>query len=120
MEIDKRKYPRAQKGMDVRFHEETVPPNVGEYLAGLAADIGIGGMFLSTDEVHPEGTILSIELDRDDPAGDAYMVRARAIVRWTREDEEPRGMGVEFIEFDGLRNLSLEEYLSKVLESEAG
>ncbi len=119
MEIDKRQYPRARRGLDVRFVEESVVPNVGMYLDGLAADIGLGGMFIATDETHPEGTILSLELNRDDRAGETFLVRARAVVRWTRLEDEPRGMGVEFIEFDGLKNLTLEEYLSKVLEQEA-
>jgi c-di-GMP-binding flagellar brake protein YcgR len=118
MEIDKRKYPRARKGLDVRFVEESVAPNVGEYLNGLAADIGLGGMFIATEETHSEGTVLSLELNVDDPSGDTSLVRARAVVRWIRPKDEPRGMGVEFIEFDGLKNLSLEEYLSKILEQD--
>jgi uncharacterized protein (TIGR02266 family) len=119
MDIDKRKYPRAKKGLDVRFVEESVPPNVGEYLNGLAADIGLGGMFIATEEAPPEGTVLSLELNLDDLAGETLLVGARAVVRWTRPEGELRGMGVEFVEFDGLKNLTLEEYLSKVLEQGA-
>ena len=119
MDIDKRKYPRAKQGLDVRFVEESVAPNVVEYLDGLAADIGLGGMFIATEEALSKGTVLSLELNLDDQAGETIMVRARAVVRWTRPEDEPRGMGVEFIEFDGLKNLTLTEYLSKVLEMEA-
>ena len=49
MPIDKRKYPRAKKDLDVKFVPESVAPNVGEYLA----DIGLGGMFIATNEPPP-------------------------------------------------------------------
>jgi hypothetical protein len=104
--------------MDVRFVPESVAPNVGEYLDGLAADIGLGGMFVATDEPPAPGSVVALEIDLGDHLGEHSLVRARAVVRWTRQQTEPKGMGVEFIEFDGLRDLTLGEFMSKVLEQE--
>ena len=118
MPNDKRKYPRAKKDLDVRFVPESVAPNVGEYLDGLAADIGLGGMFITTGEPPAPGAVVALELDLGSESGEHSLVRARAVVRWTRQQTEPEGMGVEFIEFDGLKDLSLEEFMSRVLEEE--
>jgi hypothetical protein len=118
MLIDKRKYPRAKKDLDVRFVPESVAPNVGEYLDGLAADIGLGGMFIATQEPPEPGAVVSLEIRLGDNSGEQSLVRARAVVRWTRQLDEPQGMGVEFIEFDGLRDLTLMEFMSRVLEQE--
>ena len=116
MPIDKRKYPRAKRDLDVRFVPESVAPNVGEYLDGLAADIGLGGMFIATDAPPAPGAVVTLEINLGDDAGDLSLVRARAVVRWTRQESEPEGMGVEFIEFDGLKDLTLGELMSRILE----
>ena len=116
MPIDQRKYPRAKKDLDVRFVPESVAPNVGEYLDGLAADIGLGGMFIATHEPPSAGAVVELEINLGDDAGERSLVRARAVVRWTRQQTEPEGMGVEFIEFDGLKDLTLGEFLSRILE----
>ena len=118
MSIDKRKYPRAKKDLDVRFVPESVAPNVGEYLDGLAADIGLGGMFIATGEPPAPGAVVALEINLGDGSGESSLVRARAVVRWTRQQTQPEGMGVEFIEFDGLRDLTLGEFMSRILEEE--
>ena len=118
MTTDQRKFPRSKKGLDVRFVPESVAPNVGEYLDGLAADIGLGGMFIATDEPPSPGAVVSLEINLGDDGGEHSLVRARAVVRWTRQQSEPEGMGVEFIEFDGLRDLTLGEFMSRVLEQD--
>ena len=67
----------------------------------------------------PPGAVVTLEINLGDDSGEHSLVRARAVVRWTRQQSEPEGMGVEFIEFDGLRDLTLGEFLSGVLEQEA-
>ena len=62
------------------------------------------------------GAVVALEMRLGDNSGEQSLVRARAVVRWTRQQDEPEGMGVEFIEFDGLKDLTLMELMSRVLE----
>ncbi len=113
MDVSRRKYPRAAADVRVSYVEEPVTTGAREYLHGLAADIGIGGMFIATDHPLPKGSVASLHF-RTGP--DKKGVRARAMVRWVRRIGKPKGMGIEFIEFDGLGERGLEEWIARLIE----
>jgi Tfp pilus assembly protein PilZ len=67
-------------------------------------DIGPGGAFIRTRELHPAGTPLVIELT---PPGSAAPLSIEARVAWARQSPGEEGLGVEFRCRDtgGLRRL---------------
>ena len=112
MDVSRRKYPRAAADVGVSYVEEPVTSDTRDYLQGLAADIGLGGMFIATDHPLPKGSVASLEFRTGaNPEG----VRARAMVRWVRRIGQPKGMGIEFIEFDGLGERGLDEWIERLV-----
>ncbi len=111
MDPSRREYPRAAADVRVSYLAESVTSGTREYLEGLAADIGIGGMFIATDHPLPKGSVASLEFRT---GVDAKGVRARAMVRWVRRIGNPKGMGIEFIEFDGLGDVGLEKWIERL------
>ena len=112
MELSRRAYPRTAADVRVSYHEEPVTSGTREYLEGLAADIGIGGMFIATENPLPKGSVASLEFRT---GADAEGVRARAMVRWVRRIGQPKGMGIEFIEVDGLGERGLDEWIERLV-----
>lgn len=85
-----------------------------EYLDGIARDVSIGGLFLETRRPLPKGTLVDLDFfiegnEREEP------VHARAVVRWVRRWFRPRGMGLEFIDVEGLGPTRLESWIESVL-----
>lgn len=80
-----RRYPRVNlpRGMVVAWQ------SAGARVASRVRTLGLGGIFISTKEPPPVGSV--VRLIFEVPGGD---VRARAVVRDSRPG---RGMGVEFI-----------------------
>ncbi len=113
-EMEKRKYQRIATDVMVRFREQSVDDSTQEYLQGIAENCGLGGVFLATRHILPKGSIVSllftyIQDDRE------VQVRAKAVVRWTRRLRKPRGMGLEFFEFQGLGDRDFRQYLDRLL-----
>ena len=67
--------------------------------AGVAKDIGPGGLFVATIRLLGVGEKVTVMLDLE---GDARPIEARAEVRWCRPfvglDELPAGVGLRFID----------------------
>lgn len=84
-ESDKRRYPRYE--VDPALSIAWRSPSISTVTR--VNNVGLGGLFIQTQQPQPAGTMLQILLQS--PAGD---VRARAIVRAVHPS---RGMGVEFI-----------------------
>lgn len=80
-----RRYPRVTlpKGMTIAWQSS------GLRIASRVRTLGMGGLFVSTKDPAPVGSV--VRLIFEVPGGD---VRARAVVRDSRPG---RGMGVEFI-----------------------
>ena len=112
MDVSRREYPRAAADVRVSYVEESVTSGTREYLQGLAEDIGIGGMFIATDHPLRKGSVASLEFQT---GPDSKSVRARAIVRWVRRIGRPKGMGIEFIEVDGLGERELDEWIARLI-----
>ena len=112
--IDQRVFPRVAAGTGVTFAALPVDRKSRRYLESVAGNLSLGGMFLATRYTFRPGTLLQLEfaipgLEQAEP------VRARAIVRWRRWWRNPRGMGVQFVEFEGLGRQQLTEWLDHVL-----
>ncbi len=115
MSRDRRKYRRVAGGVRVIYSGVHVERATREYLDGIARDLSIGGLFIETRRPLPKGTLVDLDFfvgreAREEP------VHARAVVRWTRRFFRPRGMGLEFIDVEGLGQTLLESWIDSVLE----
>jgi hypothetical protein len=114
---EQRSYPRLAAGVRVRYRGCPLRKPEEQYLSGVAEDLGLGGMFISTPHPLPKGTLLSLEFHTSADGG-CPPVQAQAIVRWRRLFGRSRGMGVQFVEFHGLGQRCLESWIEDVLTSE--
>jgi hypothetical protein len=102
MEDDRRgDYRAILPGTEVVYRAAPVRPQDRRYLVGVAENVSLGGLFISTRHPFPVGTLVFLDLF---PAGaaDAMPFSARAVVRWRQLWREPRGMGLQFLEFANL------------------
>ncbi len=83
-----------------------------KYYEGLIEDVSLGGMFIEIARPFPKGSIVSIKF-KSETENDGRSVTAKGLVRWTRKWRRPHGMGIGFIEFDGLRTTPFKEWFSK-------
>jgi c-di-GMP-binding flagellar brake protein YcgR len=115
-----RRYRRAAAGVRVFYHGEPAERRERAYLEGVAANLSLGGMFLEADEPLPPGALVWLEFQPgvgpgEDPA-EELVLRAKAVVRWRQRWRQPHGMGLEFVEFDGVGQHELKEMLERLLE----
>lgn len=84
------------------------------YLLGVAANLSLGGLFIAAIHPFPAGTVVCLDL-YPGGAGDTLPFSARAVVRWRRLWREPRGMGLQFLDFANLGERSVTGLLDRVL-----
>ena len=111
---DHRKFPRLAAGIHVRFRGASLRKPEREYLEGVAENVSLGGMFIATPRPLREGSLITLEFDRPAVAG-WRPVRAKALVCWRRRWRNPRGMGIRFVELEGLGPLPLAVWLETIL-----
>lgn len=112
-----RRYRRMAPGARLQLGVRPLGNGLSRTLDGSAENISLGGMFIATDRPYPRGETISVEFRNADP--DGCPVRATAIVRWRRRVFEPRGMGVEFLEFEGIAGNDVQNWLDALLEPES-
>jgi uncharacterized protein (TIGR02266 family) len=85
---EQRAGPRVALEVDVGVLSES------NFYAGVAADVGTGGVFVSTPAPLPEGTEIALYFS----LGEGTTLHAEGTVRWTRVKigDLPAGMGVAF------------------------
>lgn len=110
MREDQRRFVR--KGLQVEFRGKDAE-GIGQ-LVFAAADLSAGGSFLKSDLLLETGERLSLEFR---VPGVPRLMRAQARVAWVRrfpKDDEPAGMGVEFLAMSDADRAVLVEYLAAV------
>ncbi len=102
MDEDKRRdYRSILPKTEVIYRAAPVRPQDRRYLLGVAENLSLGGLFISTR--HPFGVGTVVLLDLYPGAGtDRAPFSARAVVRWRNLWREPRGMGLQFLDFANL------------------
>ena len=104
-----RKYPRhkAPKGMCVGWRSH------GRSILSRAEVVGLGGLFMHTQNPLPPGTVIELVFDLKT----GVEVRARASVR----DSVPgKGMGVQFVQMQPTDRARLNQFLSQHASAESG
>jgi hypothetical protein len=115
MEGDRRgDYRSILPGTEVVCRAAPVRPRDRHYLVGVAENLSLGGLFLSTRHPLPVGTVVLVDVYPGKGA-DRAPFSARAIVRWRQLWREPRGMGLQFLEFTNLEQRPMSELLDQAL-----
>jgi hypothetical protein len=110
--IDQRRFRRVAVGTRVTYSGEPLDPVSRDYFESLTGNVSAGGMYLAAKRTFPPGTLLHLSFEAVGGAVDDSPVRATAIVRWRRRFFAPRGMGIEFVDFEGLGKRQLEGWLA--------
>ena len=114
---ERRKFNRVATNVHVQFREQEVDDSTQEYFEGVAQDSSLGGIFLATNHLFSPGSIVSLIfkflLDNEE-----VEIEAKAIVRWTRRIFQPRGMGLEFFEFEGLGGRDFHRCIEQLVEAD--
>ncbi len=89
-----------------------------EYYEGIIEDISYDGMFIEIDHhPFPKGCMVGIQF-KTKIEKDERPVTAKVMIRWTRKWKRPHGMGIDFIEFDGLGSTPFEEWFKNHFRQE--
>ncbi len=107
---DQRKYPRAASGTQIRYRRLASDKEALEYLEGVVENVGLGGVFINTDDPLPRGSLVELEF-RVSMDGRDRTIGAKALVKWNRKMFPPTGMGLEFVEFSGLGESDLSDWI---------
>ena len=93
--VERRRYPRVPLNLLIQYRSESFEKFMSEY----ASDISEGGMFIRTDEPREEGSMVYLQFTLED--GTKLIEGLGRIVRVNPDGgENPRGIGVEFVNFD--------------------
>lgn len=111
---EQRKSPRLDAGVRVHFRELSLRKPEREYLKAVAENVSLGGMFIATSKTLAPGAVVSLVLEVGRGNGTAP-VKAKAVVCWRHRWRHPRGMGVRFIEFEGLGEWRFESWVEGTL-----
>lgn len=102
-------YSRVSPG--VNFSAMVQPTNKvdREYYEGLIEDVSLGGIFIEIARPFPKGSVVDIKF-KSRMKNDDRPVIAKGLIRWTRKWKKPHGMGIDFIEFNGLGTTPYKEW----------
>ena len=109
---ENRKYPRVAPRVNFSVMVQHVDKGDRDYFEGLIEDVSHGGMFIEIGHPFPKGSLVVIQFQSKIEKNEKP-VTARGLVRWTRKWKRPHGMGIDFIEFEGLGNTPAEEWFRK-------
>ena len=101
-------------GAGVFYKLEDLPAAEERYLCGVAEDVSLGGLFIASRHPCRPGSVVKLQLFSPADPRESSPVLARGVVRWRRLWREPRGMGVQFLEFEALGQRRLESWLDTI------
>lgn len=110
---DKREYPRRSGKASVRYRRLAGDGQGAEYSKGVVENVGLGGVFIATEEPFPQHSVVELEFEFE-LRGEPQTVQAKAMVRWARTMFNPAGMGLQFTEFSGRGRERLTEWLNRL------
>jgi PilZ domain len=105
-------------GAQVFYRCERATAPEQRYLLALAEDVSMGGLFIGTHYPPRPGTVVRLHLYAGDDHAHLSPLTAKAIVRWRRAWGRQRGMGVQFLEFEGLGARRLESWMETLLAAD--
>jgi hypothetical protein len=106
------------QGVQVFYRCERATASEQDYLMGLAADMSLGGIFVAAQHPPRPGTVVRLHLYAGSDNDYLTPLTAKAVVRWRRPWGRQRGMGIQFLEFDGLGKRGLESWMESLLRTD--
>ena len=97
-------------------------PNMTQLVKECSTNISLGGMFIATSDPQSVGTMVRFALDLP---GEVRVIAGSAEVMWVRNREtasldSPHGMGVRFVELDGVSRAIIFRIVDKFIQEEGG
>jgi len=114
MHEDKRKHPHIAINTFVRFWAESDDPMFTRHYKGVVKNYSEGGLCILTDHPLFKGCLITMELPIQSERHGLAIVELRGRVRWVRQFEGRRGMGVEFLEFSGSTNRDFAAWMTNL------
>ncbi|MBV8201927.1 MAG: PilZ domain-containing protein [Acidobacteria bacterium] len=115
MDDDRRRdYRSILPGTEVIYRAAPVRPQDRRYLLGVAENLSLGGLFISTRQPFAVGTVVMLDLFPG-TGDDRSPFSASAVVRWRQLWREPRGMGLQFLDFTNLAERPMQALLDNAL-----
>lgn len=111
---EKRRFARIASDTSVFYRGYRVDRPTRAYLEGIARNVSLGGLFLLTERPPPKGVVLELSFGRPDSEHDNQPIHAKAIVRWRRKWRKPRGVGIEFIEIEGVERDKIHQWVASI------
>ncbi len=103
----------SAKTVIVRFFDESEHRGSQRLHKGLVENCSVGGMYISTENPSPRGKVISLTFQAGSEKSQARLPsEVRATVRWVRRVTSPKGMGVEFLECNGMTEREFKERLT--------
>lgn len=114
---EKRRYERVAPRVNFSVMVQHIDKGDREYYEGVIEDVSYMGMFVEIKHPFPKGSLVVIQF-QSKIEKDEKPVTAKGLVRWTRKWTRPHGMGIDFIEFEGIEGTSVEEWSSKYFQKQ--
>ena len=116
--MERRKYLRAVTDVFVQFCEKSAGRPNQQPHEGLVENCSAKGMYISTGHPSPRGSLITLKFCES--ATKALIPgQVCATVRWVRYLTDPKGMGVEFLEFEGVDERDFKEWITSLPERAA-
>ncbi|HUB08264.1 MAG TPA: PilZ domain-containing protein [Myxococcales bacterium] len=102
-----RSYPRAPLSGSIRFYDWNHPHDA------LAREIGGGGLFLQTEELVPEGSLLTLRIEL--PASRSFTVLGRVVrtVRGGWAKLRQSGLAIQFMDLGSSDRQAILDYVAR-------
>jgi hypothetical protein len=114
MSDEKRKHHHIPVNAFVRFYPETDEPMFRTYYKGIVKNYSQGGLCIVTEHPLPKGCPVIVELPIESENQGLAIVEVRGTIRWVRQLEGRRGMGVEFHAFADSNNQDFEDWMKNL------
>ncbi|MCP4897400.1 MAG: TIGR02266 family protein [bacterium] len=97
-------------------------PDIDELFKECSTNVSLGGMFIMSSNPRPVGTTVRFALDLP---GEVRVIAGSAEVMWVRRREDagldsPPGMGVRFVELDGVSRAIIFRIVDRFIQEEGG
>ncbi len=114
---ENRRYPRVAPRVNFSVMVQHIDKEDREYFEGLVEDVSHGGMFIEIDHPFPKGSLVIIKFHSKIEKNEKP-ITAKGLVRWIQKWKRPHGMGIDFIEFEGIEDTPAEEWFRKHFQQE--
>ena len=112
---DKRQYFRIVINAFVRFYQESRSSPTIYYRQGVVKNYSRGGMFVSTKQLLPKGSIVTMEIPIEDELKRMAIVQVRGVVRRFEDLAGQEGLGIEFFELKDSEHDDLQDWMAHLI-----